>query len=308
MLRIYIILFINNVYDLLNCFYVGMLYEDLFNSRKCNYWYSVSSFIFRLILEKTWLFTVMRYNNNYNCPIRGAYRLVQATEDDSHEKNWCILSSLCAEWWYISFSDVWLFFTDTLDGCSVGVETTDFATHVYHENSYNYGQYLYNKEKVNLGFAFRRQVCAQNKMIKNACGNNAKIVYPWDYGHFGENAKYFKTLLYGYRDRFSRRWYFLRQTYDIRNFENSWFRWFFQLAGALSGNDASCILTHTAIAPLCPVLELSVAGSAFMRGVSSSGIRTVTLKTRDRMIESLRVLKTCRKTAILLSRMNYANN
>lgn len=53
----------------------------------------------------------------------------------------------------------------------------------------------------------------------------------------------------------------------------------------------SCILTHTAIDPLCPVLDLSVAGSAFMRGVSSSGIRTVTLKTRDSMIESLRVLK-----------------
>ncbi|MER2785085.1 hypothetical protein ABTZ12_04665 [Escherichia coli] len=182
--------------------------------------------------KKTGLFTVRRYNNNYNCPVRGggnSYRLVQATEDDSPEKTFGAyylpyvrndVTSLL-----LAYDDGFdYFFTDTLDGCSVGVETTELATHVYHANSYNYGQYLYNKEKVNLGFAFRRQVCAQNKMIKNASGNNAEIVSPWDYGHFGENAKYFKTLLYGHRDRFSRRWYFLRQTYDIRNFENSWFR------------------------------------------------------------------------------------
>lgn len=48
-----------------------------------------------------------------------------------------------------------------------------------------------------------------------------------------------------------------------------------------------------------------------------SGIRTVTPKTRNGMIESLRVLKTCRKTAIsarrvapilTLHRMNYVNS
>lgn len=87
------------------------------------------------------------------------------------------------------------------------------------------------KKKLTWVFAFRRQVEKQNKMIKNQSGNNTKIISPWNYGHYGENAKYFKTLLYGYRDRFSRRWCFLRQTYDIRKFENSWFRWFFPLRG-----------------------------------------------------------------------------
>ncbi|EJF8320319.1 hypothetical protein M9N95_004370 [Escherichia coli] len=154
---------------------------------------------------------------------------MQATDIDSPEKTFCAyylpymrnkVTSLSLE--YEDGFDY--FFTDTLDGCSVGIETTELATNVYHANAYNCGQYLYNKEKVNLSFAFRRQVEKQNKMIKNQSGNNTKIISPWNYGHYGENAKYFKTLLYGYRDRFSRRWCFLRQTYNIRNFENSWFR------------------------------------------------------------------------------------
>ncbi|EPM8692309.1 hypothetical protein ACTR78_004504, partial [Escherichia coli] len=42
------------------------------------------------------------------------------------------------------------------------------------------------KEKFNLSFAFRRQVEKQNKMIKNQSGNNANIISPWNYGHYGE--------------------------------------------------------------------------------------------------------------------------
>lgn len=182
--------------------------------------------------KKTGLFTARKHNNNYNCPVRGivhSYKLVQATVDDCPEKTF---NAYYLPYMRNTVTSISLeydegfnyFFTDTLDGCSVGVETTSLATHVYHSNFYNYGQFLYNKERVKLGFAFRRQVGAQNKMIKNASGNNAKIISPWDYGHYGENAKFFKTLLYGYRDRFSRRWCFLRQTYDIRNFENTWFR------------------------------------------------------------------------------------
>ncbi|HHI1898746.1 TPA: hypothetical protein ACP4YT_004874 [Escherichia coli] len=64
-------------------------------------------------------------------------------------------------------TDLIIFFTDALDGCSVGIETTELATNVYHANAYNCGQYLYNKEKFNLSFAFSRQVEKQNKMIKN---------------------------------------------------------------------------------------------------------------------------------------------
>ncbi|BHI70994.1 hypothetical protein JNE17039_45440 (plasmid) [Escherichia coli] len=58
-------------------------------------------------------------------------------------------------------------------------------------------------------------------MIKNAAGNNAKIISPWHYGHHGENATYYKTLFFGYREKHSEIWSFLRQTYDIRNMENS---------------------------------------------------------------------------------------
>ncbi len=191
-----------------------------------------SAYLFFDASEKNGIFSVRMCNNKYNCPVRGkvdSYRLVQATDIDSPEKTFCAyylpymrnkVTSLSLE--YEDGFDY--FFTDTLDGCSVGIETTELATNVYHANAYNCGQYLYNKEKVNLSFAFRRQVEKQNKMIKNQSGNNTKIISPWNYGHYGENAKYFKTLLYGYRDRFSRRWCFLRQTYNIRNFENSWFR------------------------------------------------------------------------------------
>ncbi|EON4859859.1 TPA: hypothetical protein ACI69F_004341 [Escherichia coli] len=192
-----------------------------------------SRLIYFLTRQKNWIFSVRMCDNKYHYPARRAvnsYRLVQATEHDSPENTFCAyylsymrnnVTSLSLE--YNDGFD-YFFFTDTLDGCSVGIETTELATNVYHANAYNCGQYLYNKEKFNLSFAFSRQVEKQNKMIKNQSGNNANIISPWNYGHYGENAKYFKTLLYGYRDRFSRRWCFSRQTYDIRNFENSWFR------------------------------------------------------------------------------------
>lgn len=121
-------------------------------------------------------------------------------------------------------SDFNYFFTDILDGCSVGIRTEEVVTRVYHANAFRYGEFLYRKEKMNAGFALRRQVSMQNNMIKNVAGNDAKIISPWHYGHHGENAMFYKTLFFGYRESISGGWCFLRQTYDIRNMENSWFR------------------------------------------------------------------------------------
>ena len=43
----------------------------------------------------------------------------------------------------------------------------------------------------------------QNNMIKNLAGNDAKIISPWHYGHHGENAMFYKTFFFGYRESLS---------------------------------------------------------------------------------------------------------
>ncbi|MCJ8641298.1 hypothetical protein MWG92_14550 [Escherichia coli] len=182
--------------------------------------------------KKTGKFYLKKQSGNYNCPVRGSipsYTLMQATDnipDDITFKAYYLpykkndITSLPLE----KNSDVNYFFTDILDGCSVGIHTEELITRVYHANAFRYGEFLYRKEKMNCSFALRRQVSMQNKMIKNASENNAKIISPWHYGHHGENAVFYKTLFFGYRENFSGSWCFLRQTYDIRNMGNSWFR------------------------------------------------------------------------------------
>lgn len=182
--------------------------------------------------KKTGLFYLKRQSSNYNCPVRGrvaSYKLMQATDNVSED--------IIFKAYYLSYkkndvtslslelnSDFNYIFTDILDGCSVGIRTEELVTRVYHANAFRYGEFLYRKEKVNCSFALRRQVSMQNNMIKNASGNNAKIISPWHYGHHGENAIFYKTFFFGYRERLSGIWCFLRQTYDVRNLENSWFR------------------------------------------------------------------------------------
>nr|WP_244579032.1 hypothetical protein [Escherichia coli] len=182
--------------------------------------------------KKTGFFYLKKQSFNYNCPVRGSissYKLMQAPpnipEKDifkayylPYQKNHVTSLSLELN------EDFNYFFTDILDGCSVGISTEELVTRVYHANAFRHGEFLYQKEKMNCSFALRRQVMMQNKMIKNAAGNNAKIISPWHYGHHGENATYYKTLFFGYREKHSGIWIFLRQTYDIRNMENSWFR------------------------------------------------------------------------------------
>lgn len=182
--------------------------------------------------KKTGLFFFRKQSGYYNCPVRGripSYKLIQATDN--------IPEDIIFKAYYLPYkknnvtslsleldSDFNYFFTDMLDGCSVGISAEETLTRVYHANAFRYGAFLYQKEKMNCSFALRRQVSMQNNMIKNAAGNNAKIISPWHYGHSGENAVFYKTLFFGYRNRLSGRWCFLRQTYDIRNLENSWFR------------------------------------------------------------------------------------
>ena len=182
--------------------------------------------------KKTGLFYFNRQPRNYNCPVRGSvpsYKLMQATDN--------IPEAIVFKAYYLPYrrndvtslllelnSDFNYFFTDMLDGCSVGISTEELLTRVYHANAYKHGDFLYRKEKMNRSFALRRQITMQNNMIKKASGNNARIITPYHYGHCGENAVYYKTLLFGYRESHTGTWCFLRQTYDIRNLENSWFR------------------------------------------------------------------------------------
>lgn len=181
--------------------------------------------------KKTGLFFLKKQAYNYNCPSRGnvpSFKLVQAADDIP--KNYVFkayylpyrkndVTSLSLE----LAEDFNYFFTDMLDGCSVGISTEEVVTRIYHANAYKHGEFLYRKEKLNCSFALRRQVNMQNNMIRKASDNNVRIISPWNYGHYGENAMFYKTLFFGYRDTLSGRWTFLRQTYDIRNMENSWF-------------------------------------------------------------------------------------
>lgn len=166
--------------------------------------------------KKTGRFYLKKQSGNYNCPVRGSipsYKLMQATDNMPediifnayylpYKKN--DVTSLSLE----LNSGFNYFFTDILDGCSVGVRTEELVTRVYHANAFRYGEFLYRKEKMNAGFALRRQVSMQNNMIKNVAGSDAKIISPWHYGHHGENAMFYKTLFFGYRESISGGWCF----------------------------------------------------------------------------------------------------
>lgn len=44
-------------------------------------------------------------------------------------------------------SDFNYFFTDILDGCSVGIRTEELVTRVYHANAFRHGEFLYRKRR-----------------------------------------------------------------------------------------------------------------------------------------------------------------
>ncbi|HHW3952767.1 TPA: hypothetical protein ACTW1K_002339 [Raoultella planticola] len=182
-------------------------------------------------LKRTGFFTFRKQHHAYNCPHRGtvpSYKLIQANDNASE--------NLTFKAYYLPYlknevTSVELeplegfnyFFTDPLDGCSVGISSDGVVTRVFHANAFKYGDFLYRKERVKCGFAMRRQIDYQKKMIQKKSMNDVKIISPWNYGHYGEGYSYYRTLFFGYKDA-SGMWTFLRQTYDIRNFENSWFK------------------------------------------------------------------------------------
>lgn len=182
--------------------------------------------------KKTGFFCFKKQPRNYNCPHRGvvpSYKLVQATDimpQSSIFKAYYLpfrkndVTSISLE----STDDFNYFFTDMLDGCSVGISTDEIVTRLYHANAYKYGEFLYRKEKMRCSFALRRQINIQSKMIRKVADDNVRIISPWHYGHYGEHSQFYKTLLWGYKNNSSGIWTFLRQTYDIRNIEGSWFR------------------------------------------------------------------------------------
>ncbi len=111
--------------------------------------------------KKTGRFYLKKQPGNYNCPVRGSipsYKLMQATDN--------IPEDITFKAYYLPYqknnvtslslelnSDFNYFFTDILDGCSVGIRTEEVVTRVYHANAFRYGEFLYRKEKMNAGFA-----------------------------------------------------------------------------------------------------------------------------------------------------------
>lgn len=105
--------------------------------------------------KKTGNFYFKKQTGNYNCPIRGSipsYKLMQATDN--------IPEDITFKAYYLPYkknnvtflslelnSDFNYFFTDELDGCSVGVRAEELVTRVYHANAFRYGEFYTEKRR-----------------------------------------------------------------------------------------------------------------------------------------------------------------